>query len=90
MKFTCDPAKNQTNIETRGLPLLAAQAMFNESMAVVEDTRKTYPERRFIGYNTLEGRLMVVVFCIPADDQIRIISLRKANEREQKIFSQPK
>jgi len=83
MKFTCDPAKNQTNIETRGLPLLAAQAMFNESMAVVEDTRKTYPERRFIGYNTLEGRLMVVVFCIPADDQIRIISLRKANEREQ-------
>jgi uncharacterized DUF497 family protein len=90
MKFTCDPAKNQTNIETRGLPLLAAQAMFNESMAVVEDTRKTYPERRFIGYNTLEGRLMVVVFCTPADDQIRIISLRKANEREQKIFSQTK
>jgi uncharacterized DUF497 family protein len=30
MKFTCDPAKNQTNFETRGLPLLAAQAMFNE------------------------------------------------------------
>ena len=87
MKFTCDPAKNQTNIETRGLPLLAAQAMFNESMAVVEDTRKTYPERRFIGYNTLEGRLMVVVFCIPADDQIRIISLRKANEREQKSIA---
>lgn len=65
MKFTCDPAKNQTNIETRGLPLLAAQAMFNESMAVVEDTRKTYPERRFIAYNTIEGRLMVVVFFAP-------------------------
>jgi uncharacterized protein len=90
MKFTCDAAKNQSNIETRGLPLLAAEAMFNESMTVVEDTRKAYPERRFIGYNTIEGRLMVVVFCLPTDDQIRIISLRKANEREQKIFSQPK
>ncbi|NOU21671.1 MAG: BrnT family toxin [Methyloglobulus sp.] len=88
MKFTCDPAKNQTNIETRGLPLLAAQAMFNTSMEVIEDTRKPYPERRFIGYNNLEGRLMVVVFCAPTDDQIRIISLRKANEREQKKFSQ--
>ncbi|NOT13815.1 MAG: BrnT family toxin [Methylococcaceae bacterium] len=83
MKFTCYPVKNQTNIETRGLPLLAAQAMFNTSMVVVEDTRKPYPERRFIGYNNLEGRLMVVVFCIPADEQIRNISLRKANEREQ-------
>lgn len=31
---------------------------------------------------------MVVVFCLPSDDQIRIISLRKANEREQKKISQ--
>lgn len=40
MEFTCDPAKNPTNIETRGLPLLAAQAMFNTAMVVVEDARK--------------------------------------------------
>lgn len=26
-----------------------------------------------------DGRLMVVVFCYPTDNQIRIISLRKAN-----------
>jgi uncharacterized DUF497 family protein len=32
---------------------------------VREDTRKAYPERRFVGYNTIEGRLMVVVFCCP-------------------------
>jgi hypothetical protein len=84
MSFTCNPAKNETNIRERGLPLLAAQAMFNPAMRVREDTRKTYPERRFIGYNTVDGRMMVVVFCVPAADHVHIISFRKANDREQR------
>jgi uncharacterized protein len=87
MKLICDPIKNQKNIESRGLPLLAAETMFNDDMLVIEDARNNYPERRFIGYNTIDGRLMVVVFCYPTDNQIRIISLRKANAREQKKFN---
>lgn len=86
MDFTCNPLKNKTNIRERGLPLLAARLMFNRGMLVREDTRKAYPERRFIGYNTIDGRLMVVVFCIPADDRVHIISFRKANRREQTKF----
>jgi uncharacterized DUF497 family protein len=46
----------------------------NAAMLVREDTRKAYPEQRFIGYNTIEGRLIVV------------FSFRKANDREQKKF----
>ena len=53
MEFTCDPTKNETNIRDRSLPLLAARAMFNSEMVVREDTRRVYPERRFIGYQTL-------------------------------------
>jgi len=87
MKFTCNPVKNEANIRDRALPLLAAQSLFNDRMVVREDTRKVYPERRFVGYNTLDGRLMVVVFCIPADNHVHIISFRKANAREQKKFS---
>jgi len=87
MKFTCNPIKNATNIRDRALPLLAAEPMFNNGMVVREDTRKVYPERRYIGYNTLAGRLMVVVFCIPAAGHIHIISFRKANPREQKKFA---
>ena len=86
MNFTCDAVKNATNIRDRGLPLLAARVMFTAAMVVREDTRKTYPEQRFIGYNTVSGRLMVTVFCVPADDQVHIISFRKANAREQKKF----
>ena len=86
MEFTCDPTKNETNIRDRGLPLLAARAMFNSEMVVYEDTRRVYPERRFIGYATMVGRLMVVVFCLPSDERIHVISLRKANHREQTKF----
>lgn len=63
MNFTCNPVKNETNIRERGLPLLAARVMFNPAMRVREDARKVYSERRFIGYNMVAGRLMVVVFC---------------------------
>ncbi|MES2049810.1 MAG: BrnT family toxin [Pseudomonadota bacterium] len=86
MNFTCNQAKNDSNILNRGLPLLAAQVMFTPAMLVREDVRKAYPERRFVGYNTIEGRLMVVVFCMPSDNHIHIISFRKANDRELKNF----
>jgi len=86
MEFTCNPIKNDTNVRQRGLPLLAARVMFNVNLLVREDTRKTYPERRFIGYNTLQGRLMVVVFCCPTPVCTHIISFRKANDREKKKF----
>ena len=86
MEFTCNALKNDTKIRERGLPLLAARVMFNAALLVREDTRKSYPERRFIGYGTIEGRLMVVVFCCPAPNHTHIISFRKANNREQKKF----
>jgi len=89
MKFTCNPLKNETNIRDRGLPLLAAQVMFDGNMRVREDTRKAYPERRFIGYNTIDGRLMVVVFCVPAPGHVHLVSFRKANRREQTKFASP-
>lgn len=68
------------------MPLLAARVMFEARLLVREDTRKVYPERRFVGYNTIEGRLMVVVFCQPSPTRTHIISFRKANVREQAKF----
>ena len=87
MEFSCNSHKNDTNTRERGLPLLAAAAMFNDDMLVREDTRKAYPERRYIGYNTLATRLMVVVFCVMDEQHFHIISFRKANRREQAQFT---
>jgi len=90
MEFTCDPKKNETNVRERSLPLLVARVMFTSEMLVREDTRRVYPEQRFIGYTTLAGRLMVAVFCLPSDEHTHIISFRKANNREQKKFENKK
>ena len=86
MEFTCNKAKNERNIAERGLSLMASRAMFTDKIVVYEDIRKQYPEKRFIGLNFIEGRLMVVVFCTPNANQIHIISFRKANVREIKKF----
>lgn len=85
MEFTCNAIKNDTNMREPGLPLLAARVMFGAEMLVREDTRKAYPEPRFIRYNRIEGRLMVV-FCCPTPQRTHIISFRKANDREQNKF----
>lgn len=55
MEFTCNPIKNDKNMRERGLPLLAARVMFNANLLLREDTRKAYPERRFVGYNSIDG-----------------------------------
>jgi uncharacterized DUF497 family protein len=86
MEFTCNKAKNERNIAERGLSLLASRALFTDKIVVYEDIRKQYPEKRFVGLNFIEGRLMVVVFCTPNANQIHIISFRKANDREIKKF----
>jgi uncharacterized DUF497 family protein len=54
VEFTCNVIKNDTNIHERGLPFLAARVMFDAEMMVREDTRKAYPEPRFIGYTGLK------------------------------------
>ena len=56
------PHQKRNQYPDRGLPLLTARLLFNSRLLVREDTRKAYPERRFIGYNTIDGRLMAVVF----------------------------
>jgi uncharacterized DUF497 family protein len=48
----------------------------------VEDTRKDYGETRFICYGLLFGR-MVEVGYTPRGADRHILSMRKANEREQ-------
>jgi uncharacterized DUF497 family protein len=48
---------------------------------ILEDARNPYPERRFVAVGYLGNRLHVLCFT-PAEEGIRIISFRKANQRE--------
>ena len=88
MNFEWDANKNEINTCERGIDFADAHEMFhNGSLVVVPDNRRNYGEKRYIGMGYIQERLMVIVFTERDPDIIRVISLRKANKREQKKFS---
>lgn len=80
MLIQFDAAKNDRNIAERGLSFEQAASFDFGSARIWQDTRKDYPEVRFIALGYLGGRLHVLCFAhIP--DGLRVISFRKANDR---------
>ena len=87
MHIKFDASKNEANIRERGLSFELA-ADFDFSTAIInQDTRKAYPEVRFVAVGFLGKRLHVLCFT-PATGGIRVISFRKANTREVKDYDQ--
>ena len=80
------PAKDESNIAKHGVSLTLAVEMDMETAKVVVDDRRDYGEQRFCAYGLIEGRMFAMTFTIRSK-AIRVISLRKANTREQKRFT---
>lgn len=87
MHISYDPVKNTRNIEERGLSFDEA-AYFNWDTALIwQDTRHDYPEARYSALGFLHDRLHVLIFT-ETEQGIRVISFRKANSREVKLYEQ--
>ena len=80
-----DPDKEDRNLAERGLSLDLAEYLDWATALIWEDTRKNYGERRYCVLGFIEDRLHSVVFT-PREGKPRVISLRKANKREVKIY----
>jgi len=80
-----DPDKRQATLESRGLDMARAEEIFDGNVLTVADERMDYGEPRFISIGRLDGRMVVLVWTPRGDDR-RIISMRKANEREQAAY----
>jgi len=87
MRFTFDLAKNEKNIAERGLSFVLAAELEWETALVVEDTRRDYGELRLRVLALLHGRLHAIVVT-PRRDELRVISFRKANRKEEKLYEQ--
>ena len=66
--------------------MAAAGAIFDGDTLTVEDDRRDYGETRFITIGFLQERMVVVVWTARGPIR-RIISLRKANDREQALYA---
>ncbi len=85
MNYVWDDSKSAANLQKHGLSFEDANIVFSGACITFEDDRHDYGEARFITLGTLEGRIVVLVHT-QRNEETRIISMRKANEREQKIY----
>ncbi|MBO9535326.1 BrnT family toxin [Herbaspirillum sp.] len=86
MRIAFNPAKDAINLAKHGISLAAATRIEWDTLYAVPDTRQTYGEERMIGIGYIGLRLFVVVY-VDRDDRRRIISLRKANRREENRYA---
>ena len=86
MKIDFDPAKHEITLMTRGLNLADAVLVFAGPTLTVEDDRKDYGEMRQITIGLLDGRMVLIAWTQRGDTR-RIISMRKANDREVLKYS---
>lgn len=85
MKFEWDLNKNAQNIQKHKLDFQDAREVFGEPYLVFEDKRFTYGEKRFIVIGNLRQRMVVLIYTM-RNSVYRIISMRKANEREKRDY----
>ncbi len=81
MEITFDQAKDKTNIAKHGVSLGDAELIKWDMLVTTIDARRDYKEERMIGFAPIGTRLHCVVFTV-RNNELRIISLRKANKRE--------
>lgn len=88
MKIEFDPDKDASNQEKHGVLLAyGAKVLGDPNRLDVLDARFDYAEERFVSYGMVEGRVWVCVFTL-RDEVSRIISVRKANDRETKRYDE--
>jgi len=78
--------KRDKTLQERGLDFARANEIFAGFHFTGQDNRESYEEHRFITVGYLDDRSIVLVWT-PRGEVRRIISMRKANDREKAIYA---
>ncbi|HEX4197666.1 MAG TPA: BrnT family toxin [Caulobacteraceae bacterium] len=85
MKITYDPAKRAATLRERGIDFKEAADVFAGTVVDTLDERFEYGEVRTVTFGYWHGRIVVVVWTQRGEAR-HVISMRKANAREQARF----
>jgi uncharacterized protein len=85
VRITYDSAKREANLQKHGLDFEDAPEVFEGDVLTLEDDR--YSEARYRTYGYLHG-LMVLIAWTQRGSARRVISMRKANAKEQARIGQ--
>ena len=88
MLFEWDDRKAGRNAAKHGVPFEFEVRVFLDPHRLDgEDTRRDYSEKRRLTLGKIEARLFAVAYT-PRGTVVRLISARKANEREQRKYDE--
>jgi hypothetical protein len=82
-RFIWDERKRAANLRKHGVDFAIVERFEFDTALVVIDDRKDYGEPRYRAFGVIDGRLHVLVFTARGA-QTRVISLRRANDKERK------
>lgn len=85
VEFAWSESKRAANLKTHGPDFVDAPRVFDGATYTFEDDRFSYGEQRFVTLGLLAG-VPVSVVHTENEHEIRIISFRKATNREALIF----
>ncbi len=85
MEFTWSEAKRGLNLKSHGVDFVDALRVFQSVTFTFEDDRFSYGEQRFVTLGLLAG-IPVSIVHTENKHEIRIISFRKATQREAQIY----
>jgi uncharacterized DUF497 family protein len=87
MKYEWDENKRIANLAKHGVDFTEAENFDWSSAIETIDDRFTYIEDRWVALGLIEGRLHVLIYTMRGEN-IRLISLRKANKREKDYYEE--
>lgn len=85
MDISFDPAKQAETLAEGGLDFADAGLLFEGDTVTIQDNRFGYGEPRLITAGYLRGRCVVIVWT-PRDRKRRVISMRHAHAKEERIY----
>ena len=80
-----DEPKRRKNTKAHGLDFERAEAIWDNFTVTREDMREDYGEKRMVTFGLLNGEVVVLVH-IERDEDMHIISLRKAEKYEARYY----
>jgi uncharacterized protein len=87
MRFTWSERKRAVNLKEHGLDFVDAPRVFEGATYTYEDDRFNYGEQRFETLGLLAG-VPVSIVHTETEDEIRVISFRKATKHEANLYFQ--
>jgi hypothetical protein len=89
MNFEWDAAKAIRNQATHGVSFeMAARVFLDTGRIEAYDNRGAYDEDRWATIGAVDPAVLYVVYTVREGETIRLISARKANEKERKRYRQ--